>query len=176
MNRRARLALLLWGAATLLSGCGPTTPQRELPPEPSYTRPVAPRPIDRPIERPVEVKPRMPWDDPANPISRRTIYFDYDQSELRPEYLQLLRTHAAFMKSNRQFPVTLEGHTDERGTRSYNLALGDRRADTVRRFLLAEGVPAEQADTLSYGEEKPAQRGHAESAWSKNRRVRIHYE
>jgi len=116
-----------------------------------------------------------PWDDPSSPLYRRTIYFDYDSSEIRSEFVPLLQTHAGYLASHPGTRLTLEGHTDERGTREYNLALGDERAQTVQRFLLAEGVRSDQLTTLSFGEEKPAAFEHGESAWSQNRRVELAY-
>lgn len=116
-----------------------------------------------------------PWDDPSSPLYRRIVYFDYDSSEIRSEFVPLLQTHARYLASHPKTRVTLEGHTDERGSREYNLALGDERAQTVQRFLLAEGVRGDQLATLSFGEEKPVEPGHDEGAWSQNRRVELAY-
>ncbi|MTW21468.1 peptidoglycan-associated lipoprotein Pal [Allochromatium palmeri] len=116
-----------------------------------------------------------PWEDPASPLYERTIYFDYDTAEIKPQYLSVIRTHARYLGNQPGTRVTLEGHTDERGTREYNLALSDQRAESVRRFMLAEGVPANQLATLSYGEERPADPGHSETSWRLNRRVIIQY-
>lgn len=118
----------------------------------------------------------QPWEDPASPIYRRIIYFGYDRTDILPEYVPLLRTHADFLAKHPNVQVTIEGHTDERGTREYNLALGDQRAAAVRRFLAAEGVAQRQLGTLSYGEEKPASPGHGESSWSLNRRAELDYQ
>ncbi len=79
--------------------------------------------------------------DPSSPLYQRVIYFEYDSSDIQPQFVDILRAHASYLSTNSGASVTLEGHTDERGTREYNLALGDHRADTVRRYLLAEGVP-----------------------------------
>ena len=116
-----------------------------------------------------------PWNDPASPLYQRVIYFDYDTAEIRPEYVAVMRTHARYLGSNAGTKATLEGHTDERGTREYNLALGDQRAESVRRFMIADGVRPEQLATLSYGEERPAEAGQGETSWGKNRRVVIQY-
>ena len=116
-----------------------------------------------------------PWDDPASPLYRKVIYFDYDSSEILSEFVPVLQTHAGYLASHPGTRVTLEGHTDERGTREYNLALGDERAQTVQRFMLAEGVRSDQLTTLSFGEEKPAASEHGDSAWSQNRRVELAY-
>lgn len=104
----------------------------------------------------------------------RTIYFEYDQSEVPAQYHDLLRAHARLLLDD-GMSVTVEGHADERGSREYNIALGERRADAVRRFLQAEGVAASQITTISYGEERPADPGSNESAWSLNRRAVVLY-
>ena len=113
--------------------------------------------------------------NPSSPLYQRTIYFDYDSSDIRPQFLDVLRAHASYLSANSDVLVTLDGHTDERGTREYNLALGEQRADTVRRFLVAEGVPDRQIHIMSYGEEQPADPGHSEAAWALNRRVELVY-
>lgn len=103
------------------------------------------------------------------------IYFDYDQDELRPEYLALLSRHAERLATGADISVRLEGHADERGSREYNVGLGERRSQAVRRILVASGVPANHLSTVSYGEERPALQGHDERSWSMNRRVEIRY-
>jgi peptidoglycan-associated lipoprotein len=113
--------------------------------------------------------------NPSSPLYQRTIYFDYDSSDIRPQFLDVLRAHASYLSANSDVLVTLDGHTDERGTREYNLALGEQRAGAVRRFLVAEGVPDRQIHTMSYGEERPADPGHSEAAWALNRRVELVY-
>ncbi|THU04508.1 peptidoglycan-associated lipoprotein Pal [Lampropedia puyangensis] len=104
-----------------------------------------------------------------------TIYFDFDSYSVKPEYQATLQKHADFMRANRNITVTLEGHTDERGGREYNLALGQRRAEAVRQTLDLLGVPASQLEAISYGKEKPKATGFSEEAFSQNRRVEIRY-
>lgn len=116
-----------------------------------------------------------PLDDPSSPLYKRVIYFGYDVAAIDPQYANLLRAHADFLVRTPGVSVVLEGHTDERGTREYNLALGERRAEAVRSFLLAEGVPAQKMRTLSYGEERPAEIGSNERAYALNRRVELVY-
>ncbi len=106
----------------------------------------------------------------------RIIYFDFDTSEVRSEYLAAIAEHGRFLATNTDGRVTLEGHTDERGTREYNVALGESRARAVARMLQLQGVDPAQLKTISYGEELPADEGHNESAWDLNRRVIIVYE
>ena len=113
--------------------------------------------------------------DPRSPLYQRTIYFDYDRTEILPQFVDVLRAHASYIAGNPNARVMLEGHTDERGTREYNLALGDQRSDVVRRFLQAEGAPGDQIEILTYGEERPADPGHYDSAWALNRRVELIY-
>ena len=113
--------------------------------------------------------------DPANPLSKRSIYFDLDSSAIRPEFLPVVETHGRFLSGKPRTTVTVQGNTDERGSREYNLALGQRRAEAVRLALRSQGVRDEQIDTVSYGNEKPRAEGHDEAAWSKNRRADIVY-
>lgn len=105
-----------------------------------------------------------------------TFYFDFDTSEIKPEAREVLIAHAMFLKANPGQNVRLEGHADERGTKEYNLALGDRRASAVERFLIVNGASRGQIETISYGEEKPAVMGSNESAWAQNRRVELVFE
>jgi peptidoglycan-associated lipoprotein len=101
------------------------------------------------------------------------IYFDFDKSDIRPEYNQMVMDHARKLARNASVKVRLEGHTDERGSREYNIGLGERRAQAVRRALQLQGVADAQISTVSYGEERPAVPGSNEEAWAKNRRVEI---
>lgn len=103
------------------------------------------------------------------------IYFDFDQSELRPEYTDVLQAHATRLANNSRLRVRLEGHADERGSREYNIGLGERRAQAVRRMLLIQGASASQIATVSFGEERPAAFGSDEEAYSLNRRVEIKF-
>lgn len=113
--------------------------------------------------------------DPNNPLSKRVVYFDFDSDAIREEYRGLIEAHAGFLKANGAARIILQGHTDERGSRDYNLALGQRRAESVRQALGLMGVAGEQVETVSLGEEKPIQEGHDEAAWKQNRRAEIHY-
>ena len=115
-------------------------------------------------------------DEPGSPLLTRVIYFEYDSAKVSDDSLGVLEAHGNFIASNGNVSVRLEGHTDERGSREYNIALGDRRAQSVRRILLFQGASSDQLDTISYGEEQPAALGHEESAWSQNRRVELVYE
>jgi peptidoglycan-associated lipoprotein len=105
----------------------------------------------------------------------KTIYFDFDQSVLGEEALTSLRAHARLLRENPDRSMIIEGHADERGSREYNLALGQSRAEVVRSFLLTQGVHARQIETVSYGEEKPESTAHSETGWSRNRRAFLSY-
>jgi peptidoglycan-associated lipoprotein len=118
-------------------------------------------------------------EDPSHPLynllQERTIYFEYDKSEIQEQYRDIVEAHATYLSEHPDVNVTLEGHADERGSREYNLALGERRAIAVERQLTLLGVQAAQIRTVSYGEERPISTGHDESSWSRNRRVEIIY-
>ena len=109
------------------------------------------------------------------PAGVNVVYFDYDSFALKPEARAVLERNAAHLQANKQFKVQLEGHTDERGGREYNLALGQKRAETVRRALTLLGVSDAQLEAVSFGKEKPAASGSDEAAFAKNRRVEIKY-
>ncbi len=112
--------------------------------------------------------------NPNSPLYTKVIYFDFDQDTIRSEYIDVLRAHAGYL-INSGATVLVEGHADERGSREYNIALGERRANAVRRFLEAEGVDTVQVNTISYGEERPAAFGHDEGSWAENRRAVLVY-
>ena len=99
------------------------------------------------------------------------VYFDYDRSDITPETRKMLDENAKWLKGHRNVKVQIEGHCDERGTVEYNLALGQRRASSVRKYLVVSGISANRLFTISYGEEQPADERHSESAWAKNRRA-----
>lgn len=114
-------------------------------------------------------------DDPQSPLSVRIIYFEYDSSEIRSEYRSTIEAHAAYLSQNSGTTITLEGHADERGSREYNLALGERRAQAIKQQMTLLGVSSSQIRLVSYGEERPEIDGHDEASWQQNRRVEILY-
>ena len=116
-----------------------------------------------------------PLDDPASELFVRTIYFDYDSADIREDSLETVREHGKYLSGNPERLVRLEGHADERGTREYNLALGESRAKSVREILVLEGAQEAQIELVSFGEERPAVAGTDESALQLNRRVEIVY-
>lgn len=113
--------------------------------------------------------------DPSSPLSNRIVYFDYDSDVVRSEDQETLRAHGAYLAKNPNLTVRLEGHTDDRGSREYNLALGERRALSVRQILMLQGASMDQFQVTSFGEERPAEEGSSEYAWSQNRRVELKY-
>ncbi|MBE9549615.1 MAG: peptidoglycan-associated lipoprotein Pal [Proteobacteria bacterium] len=114
-------------------------------------------------------------DNPESLLSKRVIYFDYDQSTVRAEFRPVVAAHAEYVAANASASVTLEGHADERGSREYNLALGERRGNSVSGLFSAQGVRGSQLTVVSYGEERPICRETSDSCWGRNRRVEIVY-
>ena len=108
-------------------------------------------------------------------LAKRVVHFDYDSSDLSNEDYQTLQAHAQFLMANANSRLALTGHTDERGTREYNMALGERRAKAVQSYLVTNGVNAGQLEAVSYGKEMPINAGHNEAAWKENRRVELNY-
>jgi peptidoglycan-associated lipoprotein len=161
---------LMLALALLLAGCPKKPTTQETPPAP--------------VEAPPEQTPDTSAADAAAAATRAAqqrllaqtvIYFDFDRSDIRPEYAEVLAAHARHLAAMPNLKARLEGHTDERGSREYNIGLGERRAQSVRRALLLQSVGDGQLNTVSYGEERPASDGHDEGAWAKNRRVEIVY-
>jgi peptidoglycan-associated lipoprotein len=111
----------------------------------------------------------------SGPYARKIIYFDFDKSEIKPEFADIVSSAARTLTNNPKVKLKLEGNTDQRGTREYNIGLGERRAQAVRRALMLQGVADTQLSTVSFGAERPAAEGDDESAWSKNRRVELVY-
>jgi len=116
------------------------------------------------------------FNDPNNPLSKRTVYFMLDSSEVMPDFVPIIAAHAQYLVANPAQRITLEGHGDERGSREYNIALGEQRAKSVANMMKVQGVSENQLEIVSYGEEKPSAFGSDEEAWEKNRRVEIVYQ
>lgn len=112
---------------------------------------------------------------PRASMKNRTVYFDFDRDEVKEEFRQIVSDHGKYLAANPGAKVRLEGHADERGSREYNIGLGERRAQAVRQALLLQGAGASQLATVSYGEERPAVTGSDEESWALNRRVEIVY-
>jgi peptidoglycan-associated lipoprotein len=129
---------------------------------------VTPAPTPAPVTQ-AAAKPRVDGDsinDPNSLLSKRTIYYDYDSTDIKDEYKPMIRAHAGYLATNRSAKVRIEGNCDERGSREYNLALGQRRAESVKAAMKLLGTADGQIETVSWGEEKPKAPGHDEAAWS----------
>ena len=113
--------------------------------------------------------------DPNNILSKRSVYFDYDKYDIKKEYMPLINAHANFLQMHPNLKITIQGNADERGSREYNLALGQKRAVALKKSLNLKGISDNQIETVSFGEEKPKAEGHDETAWSQNRRDDIVY-
>lgn len=174
---RGLLALCLTGL--LLGGCASSEPKDAGPgmepqtqaPEVETVEPVAEEPAVPTVENGKIIIPMGMGTEALNGI----FYFDFDQAIVKRSGHDELSKHAKVLRGNQYLRVRVEGHADERGTREYNLALGERRANAVRAYLVAQGASRSQVEVISYGEEKPATSGHSESAWAQNRRVEIVY-
>ena len=108
--------------------------------------------------------------DPKSILSKRSVYFDYDKFDVRSEYKDLVTAHARFLAKNPQFKMLVQGNTDERGSREYNLALGQKRSDAIKKMITLLGASESQVESVSLGEEKPKDEGQNEAAWAENRR------
>jgi peptidoglycan-associated lipoprotein len=117
-----------------------------------------------------------PLHDPNNILSKRSVYFDFDNYSVKDQYKSMVLSHARYLRENSNASVRLEGNADERGSREYNLALGQRRADSVMKVMTLSGTKESQLESVSYGEEQPRAMGHNEAAWAENRRADIRYQ
>lgn len=186
MNIISRLAVSACAAVALtacaghqnVKGSGTETPPPAASSVPEQTAPAPEQQSQGAETAPVASNPGFqgnPLDDPNSPLHQRVVYFDFDKSEIKSEGKPILEAHAKYLSGHPDVHVVLEGNTDERGTREYNMALGERRAKAVYQFMTLLGVSPSQLKVISYGEERPAVLGHDESAWSKNRRVELDY-
>jgi peptidoglycan-associated lipoprotein len=172
MKTALRFAALLM-LAVFLAACARDVRQEPPAPEPPPPRPVAPVEAERLDPRDF-TDPRN-LDNPDSLLSQRTIYFEFDRSNVRAQFMPILDAHAAFVRANPSARVILEGHTDERGSREYNLGLGERRGTSVRDLMVAAGVASRQVEVVSFGEERPVCRQSNEDCWQRNRRTEIVY-
>lgn len=185
-------------ASLMLSACGTTETKAPVEEKSVATTPAAPAPTGPQVETHglaagstdqtealsgngsgvagVDAAGAAMLKDPNNILSKRIVYFDFDKSNIKTEFQSLVAAHATFLKKYPNAKVVLQGNTDERGSREYNMALGQRRADSVKQAMSVLGVKNDQMETVSFGEEKPAAEGHNEAAWKQNRRTVIHYQ
>ena len=179
MKRIISIALLMAGAA-LLAGC----PKKHAVVEPPVAGTQVPGAAGAgegaststsPLGADANNAARGVGAEGTGALARKVIYFDFDKSEIKPEYADIVTAAAHNLTSNPKMRLKLEGNTDERGTREYNIGLGERRAQAVRRALMLQGVAESQISTVSFGAERPAAEGDDEAAWAKNRRVEVVY-
>jgi peptidoglycan-associated lipoprotein len=151
----------------LLASCSSTDEE--------MTQSLTPEPAAAPVQQGTSAAELAEMRKREQMLAVTVFYFDFDKSDLKPEARDSLTYHAQRLKENASMRVRLEGHADERGTPEYNLALGERRAIAVQRYLQVQGVPASQMEVISYGEERPSAQGTGESNWSRNRRVEMKF-
>lgn len=170
-----KIVLILAALALIATGCSSERPKPtqepvivdEPPPPPPPPEPAEPTAIpDESAGDPLESDPLL---------RQRRVFFGFDSSDVQDDFRNMIAAHANYLQNNPNAIITLEGHTDERGTREYNLALGERRARGVRQLLIVQSVSPNQIRFISYGEENPIALGHDEASWAQNRRVEIVY-
>jgi peptidoglycan-associated lipoprotein len=174
-----RLAIIATlAAAAVAAGCA-TTPDEQAPVsvEERAAKPpaaVETKPITR-VDLTSKPAPGSPLKDPNNILSRRSIYYDYDKYDIKDEFRPLVEAHAKYLRENPGAKMLIQGNADERGSREYNVGLGQRRSDSVKRALTILGAKENQIESVSLGEEKPVCAEHAEDCWAKNRRADMLY-
>lgn len=173
MNTALRLLLALT-VAFAVAACK-STPEVDETPEPTPEVDTTPDVDTAPALDARDYTDARNFDNPESLLSKRTIYFDFDRSTVKSEYRDIVSAHAAYARAHPSARITLEGHADERGTREYNLGLGERRGNAVDGLMSAQGASGNQLDVVSYGEERPVCRTSDEDCWWQNRRVEIVY-
>ena len=172
-NATALIAIALFAAACASDKDKPASVVESTPPSSSTGSPGTPPIATR--TPPPTASSMDPLRDPNSVLSKRSVYFDYDSNSVKDEYKTLVSAHAKYMGDKRESKIRIEGNCDERGSREYNLALGQRRAEAVKRMMTVVGVQEGRIETVSYGEEKPVAQGHDEQSWAQNRRADIRY-
>jgi peptidoglycan-associated lipoprotein len=167
MNKSTRVLLVSLLSVAVLAGCSKKV--KEQPAAPVEPTPAEPAPVQSSgLYGPGDL-------DTDACLRQRVVYFDFDQDAVKPEFQQIMACHAKYLRDRPSSRITLQGHTDERGSRAYNQALGERRGNAVNSALQANGGSAAQLTVVSYGEERPVCTDSNESCWSQNRRVEIVY-
>jgi peptidoglycan-associated lipoprotein len=163
--------------AVLVAACGSQEVKKEVPVTDRTTTPPAattsPPSTTTPTTTPAITA--NPLKDPSNILSKRSVYFDFDSNVVKDEYRGLIQAHSKYMGDKKDTRIRVEGNCDERGSREYNLALGQRRAESVKKVMTVLGVQEGRIETISFGEEKPVALGHDEASWAQNRRADIKY-
>jgi peptidoglycan-associated lipoprotein len=164
-----------------LGGCATTTKEQEGAAVEDRGKPAgppaAPKPKPDAGAKPLVEKPlgAAALKDPGNILSRRSVYFDFDSNLVKDEFRPLVTAHARYLQQNPGAKMRIEGHADERGSREYNIALGQRRSEAVKQMMQLLGARPDQIESVSFGEEKPRSTGHDEASWAENRRGDIAY-
>lgn len=171
MKTALRFAALVMLAA-FLAACARDVREEPTAPEPP---PPPPQPVEVDRLDPRDFTDARNLDNPDSLLSQRTIYFEFDRSDVRAQFRPIIDAHAAYIRANPTARVILEGHADERGSREYNLGLGERRGNAVQQLVTAAGASARQLEVVSYGEERPVCRESNEDCWQRNRRTEIVY-
>ena len=173
--------ILMFAVVSLAVGCSSTPEEKPAPvtegtATPSQTPPKGPTGPSVTTTQPQQVGGEaLDHKNPKSILARRSIHFDYDQFTVKEEFKPVVTAHAGYLSKNRNLRMTIQGNTDERGSREYNLALGQKRADAVKSMMTLLGATAGQIETVSFGEEKPRAQGANEQAWAENRRADIAY-
>jgi len=173
--RNFKSVAFIASAATLLAACSSPTKLNETPVVEKSPEPAA-APADTRDIRPVETGSVDPLNDPKGVLANRSVYFDYDSFVVRADGQPVVQNHSGYLTKNTSRKVLIQGNTDERGGTEYNLALGQKRAEAVRRSMASLGVSEGQMEAVSLGEEKPKATGSDEAAWAENRRADIVYQ
>jgi peptidoglycan-associated lipoprotein len=171
MRNTATTLISLAATGLLLAACS-STPLKE--PEPVAAKPAPAQPDSRTVQT-VDTKSVDPLDDPKGELAKRSVYFDYDKYDLRDDGKPVVTAHSKYLVSHSDRKIIVQGNTDERGGSEYNLALGQKRAEAVRKSLTVLGVPEARMEAVSFGKEKPKAAGHDEASWAENRRADIVY-
>ena len=177
--RAILIAILSAAASAVLLGACSTSPQSQPPASVEERKPGAgdtAKPVESGTITPVDVtggpggSALSPLKDPANLLSQRSVYYDFDRFDVKDQYRGLVEAHAKYMRDNPGARMLIQGNTDERGSREYNVSLGQRRSDGVKRMMVLLGAREAQVESVSLGEEKPQAEGRSEEAWARNRR------
>ena len=187
-NRQAMTYAAVLAAAALLVSCGTSKPPAtatapdQQPAAQTGAKPATPAatgqaqpPVAAGTAASKPAAPVNPVNDPNNILSKRSVYYDYDNYDVKPEFRALVEAHARYLRDNPNARVTLEGNCDERGSREYNVALGQKRSEGVKKMMTLLGAREQQIEAVSFGEEKPKSAGTGEAAWSQNRRSDVVY-
>lgn len=160
--------------AAVLSACATTEEQKPAAVAPQSSAASAPAPSTRPFDRPAvagaAAKPGPSAPGRMATPAKNSVYFDFDKYDIKPEFRNVIEDQAKYLRENPSLRARIEGNADERGSREYNIALGQRRAEVVMKSLMLLGVPQSRMEAISFGEEKPRRTGHDEASWSENRR------